>query len=169
MKISPEATDDKEAALFGKAFTVKPEYRHIPEACGLVWKDSFFQDKDEDDIVAVFDFDYSKMKQFLVPQGFIASILASAYFGAFILLGFMAIWEIGLIILGAIVGVTILYNVTLLRWNVAWRVHAHHVAVTRDGIRFVLDKRRTWCGLSICDAGRSSKTVPFDKITACDI
>ena len=38
-----------------------------------------------------------------------------------------------------------------------------------DGIRFVRDKRPTLCGCPCTDAGKSSKTVPFDKITDCDI
>jgi hypothetical protein len=38
-----------------------------------------------------------------------------------------------------------------------------------DGIRFVKDKRPTLFGCACTDAGKTSKTVPFDKITDCDI
>lgn len=38
---------------------------------------------------------------------------------------------------------------------------AQHLALTRDGIRFVYDKHPTSCRLSMCDEGRTSKTVPF--------
>mmetsp|Transcript_16427 Transcript_16427/g.41222 ORF Transcript_16427/g.41222 Transcript_16427/m.41222 type:complete len:222 (+) Transcript_16427:65-730(+) len=47
--------------------------------------------------------------------------------------------------------------------------NAHHLALTRDGIRFVFDKHPTACRLAMCDIGRTSKTVPFDKLTDCDV
>lgn len=81
-----------------------------------------------------------------------------------------------------------------LRTNVKWNVQAQHVAITRDGIRFVRDKRQTCWGSKCTDAGKTSKTgtfvappglvpftsshnnryalpfaVPFDKITDCDV
>ena len=43
------------------------------------------------------------------------------------------------------------------------------ICTPTDGIRFVRDKRPTYCGCSCTDAGKSSKTIPFDKITDCDI
>lgn len=54
-----------------------------------------------------------------------------------------------------------------LRKNVRWNVTSQHVAVTRDGIRFVRDKRQACWGMPCTDSGKSSKTVPFDKITDC--
>ncbi|CAB9529284.1 expressed unknown protein [Seminavis robusta] len=53
--------------------------------------------------------------------------------------------------------------------QIEWEAYAQHVAVTVDGIRFVQDKRKSCWGISVCDKGRHSKTVPFDKITDCDI
>jgi hypothetical protein len=53
--------------------------------------------------------------------------------------------------------------------QINWDVYLHHVAVTRDGIKYVKDKHHTWCGLDCQDAGKVSKTVPFDKITDCNI
>ncbi|KAJ1621915.1 hypothetical protein T492DRAFT_1066181 [Pavlovales sp. CCMP2436] len=47
--------------------------------------------------------------------------------------------------------------------------NAMHLALTRDGIRFVFDKHPTACRLAMCDIGRTSKTVPFDKLTDCDV
>lgn len=35
--------------------------------------------------------------------------------------------------------------------------------------RFVKERRKTCCGLSCTDQGRESKTVPYDKITDCDV
>eukprot|EP00927_Polykrikos_kofoidii_P007434 TRINITY_DN1304_c0_g1_i5.p1 TRINITY_DN1304_c0_g1~~TRINITY_DN1304_c0_g1_i5.p1 ORF type:complete len:228 (+),score=36.85 TRINITY_DN1304_c0_g1_i5:100-783(+) len=53
--------------------------------------------------------------------------------------------------------------------NVQWRVRAQHVALTVDGIRYVTEKRKSLCGLSCSDVGKASKTVPYDKITDCDV
>jgi hypothetical protein len=127
--------------------TVPAEFRSIPEARNLTWQDDFF---DDDDVVAVFDFDYELMESFQT--------------------------QVGWCMIGATLVYTPLFFMSLaglapcfLKKNVQWSVHAQHVAITRDGIRFVRDRRRTCWGLSCTDAGRSSKTVPFDKITDCDI
>lgn len=56
-----------------------------------------------------------------------------------------------------------------LQQNVEWRTRAQHVALTEDGIKYVTDRHPTMCGLSCTDAGKVSKTVPYDKITDCDV
>jgi hypothetical protein len=56
-----------------------------------------------------------------------------------------------------------------LKKNVEWDARAQHVALTVDGIRYVKDKRKSLCGFSCTDKGRESKTVPYDKITDCDV
>eukprot|EP00928_Gymnodinium_smaydae_P030113 TRINITY_DN22471_c0_g1_i1.p1 TRINITY_DN22471_c0_g1~~TRINITY_DN22471_c0_g1_i1.p1 ORF type:complete len:237 (+),score=38.35 TRINITY_DN22471_c0_g1_i1:61-711(+) len=53
--------------------------------------------------------------------------------------------------------------------NVEWMARAQHVALTVDGIRYVREKRKAGCGLPCSDRGRESKTVPYDKITDCDV
>ena len=53
--------------------------------------------------------------------------------------------------------------------NIVWRTRAQHVAIHRDGIKFVADKHPSGCGFSCQDQGKNSKTVPFDKLTDCDI
>ena len=35
--------------------------------------------------------------------------------------------------------------------------------------RYVKEKRKSCCGLPCTDRGRESKTVPYDKITDCDV
>jgi hypothetical protein len=60
----------------------------------------------------------------------------------------------------------------LLPWalrNSVDAARAQHVAITRDGIRYVFDKHPTGCRFHCQDVGRTSKTVPFDKVTDCDI
>merc|ERR1712179_563376 len=37
------------------------------------------------------------------------------------------------------------------------------------GIRYVEDRRKTCWGMACMDRGKVSKTVPFDKITDCDV
>jgi len=47
--------------------------------------------------------------------------------------------------------------------------NAQHVCITRDGIRYSVDKRKSGCRFDCQDQGRTMKTVPFDKITDCDV
>jgi len=56
-----------------------------------------------------------------------------------------------------------------IKQNVEWHARSQHVALTVDGIRYVKDKRKSLCGLSCTDKGKESKTVPYDKITDCDV
>eukprot|EP00931_Biecheleriopsis_adriatica_P105095 TRINITY_DN79685_c0_g1_i1.p1 TRINITY_DN79685_c0_g1~~TRINITY_DN79685_c0_g1_i1.p1 ORF type:complete len:281 (+),score=48.79 TRINITY_DN79685_c0_g1_i1:117-845(+) len=56
-----------------------------------------------------------------------------------------------------------------LNQNIEWDTRSQHVALTMDGIRFVKEKRKSLCGLPCSDKGRESKTVPYDKITDCDV
>lgn len=53
--------------------------------------------------------------------------------------------------------------------NIEWKTRSQHVALTVDGIRFVKDRHPSCCGLSCTDVGKESKTVPYDKITDCDV
>lgn len=56
-----------------------------------------------------------------------------------------------------------------LNQNVEWSTRAQHVALTVDGIRYVKERHKTLCGYSCSDRGKESKTVPYDKITDCDV
>jgi hypothetical protein len=53
--------------------------------------------------------------------------------------------------------------------NVRDLAHSNHLAITRDGIRYIVDKHPTAWRLSMCDVGKQSKTIPFDKLTDCDV
>lgn len=120
------------------------------EARNKVWDDVFFDPEESSEIIAVFDFDYALMEDFNAKVGF-ASLAAFCLYPPIF----------GLALLGC--------TPCFLRKNVEWSARSQHVALTRDGIRFVRDRRKTCWGLSCTDAGRSSKTVPYDKITDCDI
>lgn len=43
---------------------------------------------------------------------------------------------------------------------------AQHLAITQDGIRYVVDRHKTGCRLDCQDVGKVSKTVPYDKMCA---
>lgn len=157
-------------------FSVAPEYRsRLPEARDITWDDDFFQnDEDVAGIVAVFDFDYDQMVGFQTQ---------TKALGQFVIVGFgmaycyiivlMFETEPVMALLASFLLPLAVYVMTLapclLKEQVKWEVYAQHVVVTRDGIRFVQNKRPSCWGLPICDRGKHSKTVPFDKITDCDI
>ena len=54
--------------------------------------------------------------------------------------------------------------------NIEEKARAQHLAITRDGIRYVIDKHMTGCRMFRDEVqGKVSKTVPYDKMTDCDI
>jgi hypothetical protein len=57
----------------------------------------------------------------------------------------------------------------LYKQQIEWHTRARHVALTQDGIKYVVDKHKTGCGYQCADAGKTSQTVPYDKITDCDV
>lgn len=142
---------------------VPPEYQAvIPEAQNIFWNDDFFDD--EEGIVAVFDFDYDQMLSFETPTAAISQGIgvtcAALYAGIFMgVYGAVAV----------VAAYLLLLYPCLLQRQLQWKLMANHLAITRDGIRFVQDRRKSCWGFSMCDKGKHSKTVPFDKITDCDI
>jgi len=133
-----------------RTYKVRPEYAaNIPEAQNLMWEDDFFVG--DEDVVAVFDLDYGLMESFYEQMGwctFFSTLLYPPIFALAVVPGLVPFF---------------------LKKNVEWEVNAQHVAVTRDGIRFVRDFRKSCWGLNCTDQGKNSKTVPFDKITDCDV
>ena len=49
------------------------------------------------------------------------------------------------------------------------KVEAQHIAITHDGIKFVTSQYKSGCRFDCEDKGKVSKTVPFDKISDCDV
>jgi hypothetical protein len=140
--VSPTATATAVELDRPASRSVNPRYAHIPEARSLSWTDDFFDsnDGDEEDIVAVFDFDYDSMESYYASLGWTcmgATLLIPNIFS--------------LAIMGLVP--------CCLNNNVRWNVRAQHVAITRDGVRFVHDKHSTCWGFPFSDAGKSSKTV----------
>jgi len=101
-------------------------------------------------VIAVFDYDYALIEEFDTSVRWLSCCLS-------------------FIFPPAAACSLICLEPCFLKKRVQWDVYSKHLCITRDGIRFVRDKRPTCCGLSFTDAGKESKTVPFDKITDCDI
>lgn len=125
--------------------TINPEYATLPEIKNLTWTDTFFDD--EDDVIAVFDFDYDSMEKFYTNIGWASVASTLLYTPLFI---------------AQLVGLVPCF----LRKNVQWNARSQHVAITRDGIRFVRDRRPCCWGLPCTDQGKSSKTgtLAFDSL-----
>mmetsp|Transcript_58369 Transcript_58369/g.68168 ORF Transcript_58369/g.68168 Transcript_58369/m.68168 type:complete len:297 (-) Transcript_58369:213-1103(-) len=128
--------------------SISPENAALTNLPHITWNDDFFDD--DEDIIAVFDFSYDDMEQYYTDLGFVQLASTLLYAPIFML---------------SLVGCAPCF----LRKNVQWNTRAQHVAITRDGIRFIREKRPFCWGLSCTDRGKSSKTVPFDKITDCDL
>lgn len=111
----------------------------------LRWEDKFFAN--EEGVIAVFDFDYPKIASFNESVACVSMLL----FPPLLVLGSLFCYP------------------CFFQKQINWDACSQHVAVTRDGIKYVKDKHPTGCGLACQDAGKVSKTVPFDKITDCDI
>ncbi len=111
----------------------------------LRWEDTFFDQ--EEGLIAVFDFDYEKIASFTKSTTCVYMLFPPVL----------------------IFGTLFFCLPCLYQQQTDWDVYSQHVAITRDGIKFVKDRRKTCCGLSCTDAGKSSKTVPFDKLTDCDV
>jgi hypothetical protein len=131
-----------------KSTPARDEFSVLPEVASTRWKDTFFDE--DDDVIAVFDFDYASMEDFNTKVGWATLGFTLCYTPLFF---------------ASLAACVPCY----LRQNIQWSARAQHVCVTRDGIRFVKDRRKSCWGWPCTDQGKVSKTVPFDKITDCDI
>ena len=102
--------------------------------------DEYFDDDNDDDIVAVFDLNYQDMENYYSKLGW-------ACYGTTLLCP-NVFWFL------TVFGVPCFLN-----QNVSWNVRAQHVAITRNGIKFVKERRPTCWGMNCTDAGKMSKTV----------
>ena len=113
--------------------------------------DPFF--KKSDDVLKTYEFDYDKLAKFDTEVYFASSIIGPLFFPP--------AWPI----LGCCLAPT--YGCQ--KQNISDVARAQHLAISQDGIRFVVDRHKTACRLDCQDKGKVSKTVPFDKMTDCDI
>ena len=154
----------------------------------LQWDDEFFNNTEvveEGLLVGVFDFDYEKIVSDGKSAHNVLLISLSVVFIIYVLAIFAALSDCDYIdgdaciafeVIGICLLSTIYFLVVLLgcspcfyRQRIQWDAYSRHVAITHDGVLFVKDKRRTNCGLPCSDVGRVSTTVPFNKISSCDV
>ena len=121
--------------------TVSAGNAHIPEALGLVWEDDYFDDFDgHDNLIAVFDLDYEKMIHYYRSISWLSYGITLCFPNCF--------W------LGCLLGVPCYLNE-----NVNWSIYSQHVAVTKTGICYVQEKRKTLWGCDCTDAPKKIVTV----------
>jgi len=129
----------------------KPDNLLLVNAATGIDKDSFF-DEVADGVIRVFAFDYEAVAEFttLVTQrnSLIAFIIPYLWPAAPCFIYFL---------------------LNLVPLNVKDRVYAQHVCLTRDGIKYVVDHHLKDCRCECQRQGRVSKTIPYDKITDCDV
>lgn len=156
--------------------SVSTQYQQLfpTETSGLFWEDDFFDQ--EQDIIAVFDYDHELAVDYATS---VSKIVYFSFFCQLSLMGFFigsTAFSWGFNALNGLIGVLIsslvfilLTQPCFLRKRARWSVECEHLAVTRDGIRSVNDRRKACWGLPMCDQGKYTKTVAYDKITDCDL
>ena len=154
---------EQEGNLSEKKFSMSRLNREAIPTLDLSWNDDFFEGE-EDDIVAVFDFDYAQMIDFrtkvaAVNQACVAAMCVG--YGTAAAFPFGGVFALGVYALSL--------APCMFQRQIRWDAEAQHICVTRDGIRYVTDRHKTCWGMAMCEVGKRSKTVPFDKITDCDI
>jgi hypothetical protein len=121
--------------------SMEARYANLAELHNLTWTDTFFDD--DEDVIAAFDFDYNAMENYYTSAGWM-TLAASMIF-------FPPCFLASLFVLAP----------CYLRKNMSWSSRAQHVAITRDGIRFVRDRQPCCWGMPCTDQGKSSKTGTF--------
>jgi hypothetical protein len=134
-------------------------YHDMPETRNIRWYDTFF-DNEMNNIVAVFDIDYHYSAQYE------SSTLIWPIFGLVVMIvfvgvaiyivnnqslpGYYYVISFGLLIVVSVVSIL----------NTASTAYAQHLAITGDGIRYVIDKHAS----IFCEVAKLIKTIPFDKV-----
>jgi len=108
--------------------------------------DPFF--KKSDGVLKTYEFDYDKLASFDKEVAFSN------------LVGLGCFPPVGCIALAIAAPVYYLFA----KQNINDVAHAQHLAITPDGIRFVVDRHKAGCRLDCQDVGKVSKTVPYDKM-----
>lgn len=138
------------------------------------WDDTFFDD--DEDVIEVFDFDYPLMEEIgvksmrpVVVSNALLIYIVALY--AVIVLTIQDLWQSSkplVIYIATVVAISSL-EFCFFRRRIHCYVYSLHLCITREGIHLVQGKRKTCYGWVCTDRCKTSKFVPFDKITACDI
>ena len=105
--------------------------------------------KDDPDVLKTYSFDYAKIVAFEQDLHF-SNLLGNILCPPCLLLGCMSYFACE-------------------KQNIDDKVKAQHLAITRDGIKYVVERHAEGCRMECQQQGKVSKTVPFDKLTDCDI
>jgi hypothetical protein len=107
-----------------------------------------YTNNSEDDVIAAFPFDYALMEDFKV--------------------GWAKKFRFN--VAPAIVRALPVLRKFFFRRRVQWDVYSQYLCLTREGIRFICDKRKNFWGCTtVVNRGKTSKFIPFDSINECDV
>ena len=142
----------------------------IPEARNLTWTDDFFDDE-ADNIVAVFDFNYDFLQEWMTYRrtlvlSSLAFLLLFLNVTVWLLIMFRMPAGIQILLVCSILPSSLCFTLLILAisvtdveslfsFNVSWFVKCLHVAVTSEGICFVRDQRRAGFGWTCMDRCQS--------------
>jgi hypothetical protein len=156
------------------------EELQVNKAYLVTWEDTFFDN--EENLIAVFDFDYPLMEAYHVKLRWVSTIAGHLWwlfwfilmvspFLPFVLEADSPAQVLFYVLFpfAAITIVSVILNGCFLKKRAQWDVYSHHLCITRDGINYVRDKRKTCFGWPCSDAGKTTQIVPLDKITNVDI
>lgn len=136
------------------------------QAFPVEWEDTFFDS--EEHIVAVFDFDYPLMEAYQVKLLWLSNIIGHLWiFATFLPLAMQFFHVIVPFATFMIVNVTV--NGCFIKKRAQWDVYSQHLCITRDGINYVRDKRKSSFGWPSSDLGKTTQMIPLDKITNVNI
>lgn len=138
------------------------EELQVNQAFPVGWEDTFFDS--EDRIVAVFDLDYPMMEAYQVKLLWLSNIAGNLWiFATFLPLAMQFFHVLVPFTTFMIVNVTL--NGCFIKKRAQWDVFSQHLCITRDGINYVRDKRKSSFGWPSSNLGKSTQMIPLDKVT----
>jgi hypothetical protein len=144
----------------------KDEELPVNKAYLVTWEDTFFDD--EENLIAVFDFDYPLMEAHQVKVYTTANLVfLLCVLPDLCLSRPLDGWWFYVKV--AFYTLIIVDSFCFLKKKVQWDVYSHHLCITRDGIKYVRDKRKTCFVCPCTDARKTTQIVPLDKVTNVDI
>lgn len=150
------------------------EELQVNKAYLVTWEDTFFDN--EENLIAVFDFDYPLMEAFKLKLLWVDHALGSL--GVVLLVAVLhlifrspprdALFYVDVAI-DTFVILLVILDSFFLKKRAQWDAYSHHLCITRDGVKYVRDKRKKYYGWSCTDARKTTQIIPLDKVTHVDI
>jgi len=129
----------------------------------VTWEDTFFDN--EENLIAVFDFDYPLMKAYKLKLLWVDHALGSL--GVVLLVAVLHLYVD--VAIDTFVILLVILDSFFLKKRAQWDAYSHHLCITRDGVKYVRDKRKKYYGWSCTDARKTTQIIPLDKVTHVDI